>query len=528
MKVAPVYRRVLKQLHVACQIRPHYVQDIRFLLSFPLHTTGNGLSAVAPSPLSSSRMLKSTSTVGPIQAGASKSSRSPPCQTASRDLVDEHLQRPSSECYPIDTTTLFAMCYADLHNAVREAAPAAGDMNPVAMQIVRYRNLLWLQERLVRVLSSKTRQLLATSLSISRGPTEHDFIPDNIFEKNASPSSSGGGGTTSSTTPVAQLTGPGAIAGGDRPSKAATTTAVLAHSSAEKTPGDAAESFAPATADGNLAEAVEENDPDIVYSAGAIGQQQEVFVLRHREAFPMAAQFLAGFPTVTVAELAACAHQRAALMQLVRERFPKTLTCQDSNVKLSVSLEPYDVEYTSKEHAGMGYFAAAHRQFRVRFSLEPLSPDGTGAERAEVLVVNSYFVRLDMELMQLVEEVGYLHSSDVLRMLRERDYSDHFSDFIGSGVAEVLGEGVLAEPSVGKRAATTTSSDKRTKSHSSTTTHAPATVAAGSRVFSLYFVNHSDAPMVLKGLLYYKLGKLRHLAHAPIQCIPFGFLLMEA
>ncbi|KAG5492143.1 hypothetical protein GH5_01049 [Leishmania sp. Ghana 2012 LV757] len=519
MKVAPVYRRVLKQLHTACHTRPHYVQDIRFLLSFPLQFTGTCPSAAVPSTTSSSRRVNPVSSARKISANASKSSISSLSKRTSLDPVEGHLQRPSSECLSIDTTRLFERCYSDLNKAVRESGPVAGGMNPVAMQIVRYRNLLWLQQRLARVLSSKTKQLLATSLSISRGPTDQDFIPDDFFEQKKSNSS---GGATPSAAPTPQQAGAQVATSDARLAETAPATTASTWASADIASKDVTASSLPGAAARGLVEAVEEGDPDIVYSAGAIGQQQEVFVLRHREAFPMAAQFLAGFPTVTAAELATCAFQQAALTHLVRQKFPTKLTCQDASVSLSVSVEPYDVEYTNKEHAGMGYFAAAHRQFRVRFSLEPLSPEGTGAERSEVLVVNSYFVRLDMELMQLVEEVGYLHSSDVLRMLRERDYGDHFSEFIGSGMAEVLGEEVFSAPNEQKEATAAASPDQSTGKQSS------VTAAEGSRVFSLYFSNHSDAPMVLKGLLYYKVGRRRHLAQASIQCIPFGFLLMEA
>ncbi|KAG5466851.1 hypothetical protein LSCM1_01028 [Leishmania martiniquensis] len=518
MKVAPVYRRVLKQLHTACHTRPHYVQDIRFLLSLPLYRTGDSTSTVVPGTTSTSRRVHPSPRVCKPSVHATKSSTPSSCKTASRDPVEEHLQRPSSECLSIDTTTLFAMCFTDLHNALHESVPVATGMNSVAIQIMRYRNLLWLQQRLARVLSSKTKQLLATSLSISSGPTEQDFIPDDFFQKKSSRS----GGATPSAALSAQKTGAAAASGDDRLAEAGSATTTMSQSTAEATSIDPTASSAPAPAGRGPVELVEESDPDIVYSAGAIGQQQEVFALRHREAFPMAAQFLAGFPTVTAAELATCAFQQAALTQLVREKFPTRLTCHDASVSLSVSVEPYDVEYTNKEHAGIGYFAAAHRQFRVRFSLVPLSHEETGAERAEVLVVNSYFVRLDMELMQLVEEVGYLHSSDVLRMLRERDYGDHFSEFIGSGVAEVLGEGVFTALSEGEGSTAAAATEKKTGEQPS------ATVAEGSRVFSLYFANYSDAPMVLKGILYYKLGKRRHLARAPIRCIPFGFLLMES
>ncbi|GET92787.1 hypothetical protein, conserved [Leishmania tarentolae] len=524
MNVAAVYRKVLKQLQKACDTRPHYVQDIRFLLSLPLHTAGSEPSTPVPGATPSTRTMMSAMAADKTPADASKLPNTWLYTTTSGDLVAEHLQRPSCECYPIDTATLFAMSYTDLHNAMRESAPVVAGMNAVAINIVRYRNLLWLQERLGRVLSSKTEQLLATSLSISRGPAENDFIPDEYFESK----SNKGGSATVSTTTASQWAAAAVVTGSERREGTAAMGEKATQLSLGKAWKETTESFALTTAGGGMAELVEENDTDTVYSAGAIGQQQEMFVLRHREPFPMAERFLAGFSTITATELATCAYQRAALTELVQQKLSTSLACEDANVSLSVSSEPYDLQYTSKEHAGMGYFASAHRQFRVRFSLEPLSPEGTGPEQNEVLVVNSYFVRLDMELMQLVEEVGYLHSSDVLRMLRERDHGDHTSELVGSGNAELLGEGIFAESNGGKGATGETSSDHRTGLQALAASPAPAIVAKGSRAFSLYFVNHSDAPIVLKGLLYYKLGKRSHLAAAPIHCIPFGFLLMEA
>ncbi|KAK7195701.1 hypothetical protein NESM_000500400 [Novymonas esmeraldas] len=502
MKVAPVYRRVLKQLGTACRTHPHFVQDIRFLLSLPLHNSAD----------------TSQTAEGHTRAATSASANGP---QVSADRA-EYLRRPSSACYAIDSDALLAACCADMHTAVREVVPLGAGMNPVASQILRYRNLLWLQERLSRVLSGKTQDLLTAALSISKGPTDDDFIPDSFFHKSSA------GDTGAAASPATEAVPPRNRDGAGDTSEDGAEGSV----GSCKTDGtaDATTRAGAAGAAGAIpAVGVEENDPAVVYSAGAVGQQHEMFVLRHREPFPMATQFLSGFSVVAASKLAACACQQAALTKLVRQEFPTAVTCEDARVRLSVSLGPYDAEYTSKEHAGVGYFADAHRQFRVRFSLVPLAPNGAGAERTEVLVVNSYFVRLDMELMQLVEEVGYLHSSDVLRMLRERDYGDHLSDFVGGGVADILSDGVLAAHGDGAGGVDAlpppSSSADAAESPPRCDTPVPAD---GRRVFSLYFVNHTDSPMVLKGMLYYKIAPRCQLAQASIHCIPFGSLRMEA
>jgi hypothetical protein len=534
MNVAPVYRAVLKNLQRACTTRPHFVQDVRFLLSLPL-ITHHEKHTVVPGATTA------TSAAHGAEIGASivvEGSKHP--GFLERTTVENYLHRPFSMCYPIDPTTLFRLCYADLQKAIHQPLNADGGVNPVAQQILRYRNLLWLRNRLARVLSEKTTTQLATSLSIADGPDGDDFIPDAFFDPHDANQQGGGSAYPTSASRNGHVgVASDTFGGSDNGSSGEMSTSTLSASSAASSQSGGVRPGAIVSA------AMDEHDPDVVYSAGAVGLQREMFVLRHREAFPMAAQFLSGFSTVPTAELAGCAHQQAALLRLVRDKYPTTVTCEDGRVSLSVAVEPFDPQYRTREHAGMGYFATAHRQFRVQFSLHPLALDaddggkGEGglAERIEVLVVNSYFVRLDIEAMQIVEEVGYLHSRDVLRMLRERDYGDHFSDYIGSAVTDALGEGeehrMNKSSSSSSRSstvggATASGVEKHAKDTVSSTPAPVPTPSDNARVFSLYFVNPTDALMVLKGVLFYKLGLRCQLANAPIQCIPFGFVVLEA
>ncbi|KPA86257.1 putative mitochondrial hypothetical protein [Leptomonas pyrrhocoris] len=524
MNVAPLYREVLKSLSRACKTRPHFVQDARFLLSLPLlsHNNKDGGGDTVGTTASLTAASCALASQAPVNLAA-PSEEPEGALTFHHTTLENYLRRPASMCYPIDTQTLFALCYADLHSAVFQPPQADGSVNPVAQQILRYRNLLWLRDRLARVLSDKTTTQLATSLSIADGPDTDDFIPDEAFDGHSRDL------TGSASVTTAPHDRPVAVASGAVSDEAHTDGHVKPEKGAfSASPPPSASSRTGAAQPATVAPAtITENDPDVVYSAGSIGLQGEMFVLRHREAFPMAAHFLSGFPTVPAAELAGCAHQQAALVRLVRDKYPTTVTCEDGQVSLSVAVEPFDPQYRTREHAGMGYFATAHRQFRVRFHLQPLVRDNAGAaEKTEVLVVNSYFVRLDMEVMQVVEEVGYLHSRDVLRMLRERDYGDHFSDNIGTAVADALGEGGEKDTSKGSRGAA--GKTKHSKRISEDTSASTASSPDNARVFSLYFVNRTDAPMVLKGILYYKIGKRNKLATAPIRCIPFGFVLLEA
>lgn len=503
MKVAPVYRSVLKNLKRACTTRPHFVQDVRFLLSLPLFTA-NEEHTVVPGTTNTTTTTSATRQPAPsvpaTETTMTENVAAPPTP-APRTTPKNYLNRPASGCYPIATTTLFNLCYADLQSALRQPTQTESGVNPVAQQVVRYRNLLWLKGRLERILSEKTTQQLATSLNVSEGPTDDGFIPDAFFEEEVEK----------------QIRDADVRGGSSARSSTEKDTATAAASSPSSTTGDSSGGTARgARFDSVASAAIDETNADVVYSAGAIGLHCEMFVLNHRESFPMAAHFLAGFPTVPASELASCAHQQAALVRLVRERYSTTVTCEDAYVSLSVAVELHDLHYRTREHAGVGFFATAHRVFRVHMSVEPLSLGEAGvAERTEVLIVNSYFVRLDMEVMEVVEQVGYLASRDVLRMLRERDGDDVYDDFIGSTVAETLGEGELKE---GKTTAPADSAAPNT---------APSMTSKG-HSFSLCFLNPTDAPIVLKGMLYYKVGKRRELATAPIRCIPFGSVLLEA
>lgn len=99
-------------------------------------------------------------------------------------------------------------------------------------------------------------------------------------------------------------------------------------------------------------------------------------------------------------------------------------------------MKPFDAKYTHKDQAGVGFFATAHRQFMVHFTVKPIKPTNY------IQIVNSYFARLDFNTGQLIEEIGYLHSSDVRRLLQERDVpflynSDDDNDDDGKAITDI-------------------------------------------------------------------------------------------
>ena len=511
MRVAPVYHTVLKQLSQACKTRPHFVEDVRFILSLPLsahhdkHTVVHGTTSAAGTTL--------TSTAAPLEIPGIGNA----CE---HTTVENYLLRPPSMCYPIDGEALFALCYADLQGALRQPPRADANVNPVTQQILDYRNLLWLRDRLTRVLSDKTTMQLSLSLSIGDGPDADDFIPDEFFAPQSGSATErvvtglhGGFIDVASGTLVDD-------AGADKPTQQSTSA------SASPPSPSSSQKEVPARPAVLASGAVAEDDPEVVYSAGAVGLQKEMFVLRHREPFPMAAHFLAGFPTIPAAELAQCAHERSALMQLTK-KIPTTVTCEDGHIRLSVVVEPFDPRYRTREHAGFGYFAKTHRNFSLQFSMQLLAPDAEGvAERTELLVVNSYFLRLDMELLQVTEEVGYLDASDVFRMLRERDYGDCDSDD-GGEEEHSKHNGNNNSSRSSSSASDDTTKEKHVSAEAKDSAATSSSPSDNARVFSLFFATPTDAPMVLKGLLYYKTGKRSELAKAPIRCIPFGFVRLE-
>lgn len=504
MNTVSLYRRVLKQLSKATLERPHYVQDIRFLLSLPLM------------PLSSGDDLTNDE-AGTIAPSSGVSSGTPIDQPPSASLVSmEYLRRPPSQCTQLNSKALFSLCCEDLRAAMKRPLcplPAStslssrASMSEIALQVLRYRDLLWLQRRLERVLSAETRSALAVSLGVVEGPTsDGDFIPDRVLETmlcaaEVVPLDS----TTaaSATASPAGLSAANALQGGKN------------NNAAKSSSSDAAEMPSGAANEWN---------PNLAFSAGAIGQQREMFVLRHREEFHMLSSFLFGFPNICREELEACRNNQAAIVTLAQKRIPSSLSCHNEDIRLSVSVSPFDAAYTTKEHAGAGYFATAHRQFYVSFSLEPLSAHVSskedvvqgGNDRIRIQVVNSYFARVDLSSLQLIEEVGYVDSSDVLWMLNDHLRSGRRVPLSESEVAAALDEPIPGSSwpsSMPPVEGHVNGRERGLRSH---------------RQFQLLFTNPSDAATVLKGILHYKIALQGELHDAPIRVIPFGFLLLNS
>lgn len=520
MKVAPLYRTLLKQLAEACVRCPHYVQDVRFLLSRPLMLHGTSAS---PTSSPRTRLTKSSASLSPSdpfsvdtgdgvhnETSAAPSELSSPSTPPSPHstsvepgctLATDYLSRSPAQCYRIDRDVLFEVCKEDLRGCIDQSVQQAASsqaaaarpgavrspsatpaLSPVALQVLHYRDLLWLQKRLARILSDATTRRLGQVLDIATGPTAKDFIPDEFF----TPSGSGTRGSTDSAGSQADPASPGPQ-GKESSGAIGTDASVVVDKKTGATTVSNPHLPVPSGAS-------DERAANEVISAGAIGFQHEVFVVRQKGEFPMAARFLSDFHVLDADQLQAKSRSHADLVELVRHKVPTTTVCRNEDVKLTVQVAPFDLRYTNRDYAGVGYFATAHRQFNVKFTFTPQDT------QARVQIVNSYFARLDVAGQELVEEVGYLHSYDVMRMLQERDNGAAFHK-------------------------TPPASPPKTSAPDAASTPDPT---GEGREFELYFFNYSDSPSVLKGVFYYKTGTGDDVRHEPIKMIPFGLVLLNS
>lgn len=421
MTATLLYHALLKDLRRASRTRPHYLNDLRFLLSRPL--------------------------VMPIAASRSRVAPSADHSTeAVRITVENYLSRPPSLCWAIDSEDIFSVCKNDLRRAM-ESTTAVGEgsgteaggrpFHPVAQQLRRLQDLKWIQQRVHRILSTKTASLLQEALDVSGAPVRSDdVIPPDFFgdEKNAE----GGGGAIQ--------------------------------------------------AEGG------------VISAGAIGCQREMFIYRTKEDFPLVSVFLEGFNAVDSKKLRQKVNHHSELVDLVKGTMSTESVTRNEHLKITARVSPFDPDYTDRSQAGQGYFANAHRQFMLSFTIEPLE------KSMHVLVVNSHFAQLNLAARELAEDVGYLHPEDVVAMLRE---SDRYHDGVRRCVD--TDEAMPTSPP---------------GEHGTPVKQPDSPEAVNVRQFDLVMVTATDGPTCLKGLLYYKIGTGESQAHEPIRVIPFGQLLL--
>lgn len=565
------YRVVLKQLARAVRTKPHYVQDIRFLLSRPLvcssiateaeqQQANYNCQAVRPQQQQPCLTDKTASTAfdgsvvtPPRQPSASRASASaalceppPPwtadaralfrvCQTDLRQSLDAaHTTRMSVA--PPDPTIASSSSSPSLSISAMAAASstrplpgtaadllAPSSFSPVALQMLRCRELLWLRHRLDTVLHHVTTQRLAHVLNVAAGPTEVDFIPDHYFDKEE-----GGGHATGSTT-----------------ERTAHEESVWAELDDED---DDAANLSPSSCVVGASSTSRDSAPARmrpVHSAGAIGAQREMYVLRHVGSFPLARHFLKGVGGLSEQQLELCTHSHECLQKLVRQCVSREFICRDNQVQLSVQACAFDARFQrNRRTAALGYFATSHRQFMLKFRIDPVNcsdPD------VQIQMINSYFTRLDVKTGELIEEVGYLHSYDVRCMLQERDLPIHVPtppaadeavgddddararngrpDAVdGSRVSKKCPEDDQGDT---KDGVTATSSLPSGKEDTGTDAEAPVTTGRG-RHFDLFFLNPSDGPCVLRGVFFYKRGCSLTIRDEAIHVISFGPVLLSS
>lgn len=142
MNFAYTYRVLLRKLKKACTQKPHFVVDLRVLLSYDIP----------------SRNL------------------SFPCE------YPPHIC--GREALLIDTNSLFELSKMNLrHSIERSLSDLPGKRLPlIASHILYKKELMWINQRLDGVLSDSTEKALRMLQRIGEGPTEGDFIPDDFFD----------------------------------------------------------------------------------------------------------------------------------------------------------------------------------------------------------------------------------------------------------------------------------------------------------------------------------------------------------
>lgn len=145
MSFSGAYRSLLKPLKKLCDTRPHFAQDLRFLV------TNDILLSSVPSHFTKS-------------------------------------QRSAHECCWIDGRELFLACKNDLRLAIERNIVGLSEAQlPSIVAQIQYRNELnWLLGRLNKALSDGTGESIRQLLKISQGPTKDDFIPDSFFNQASS------------------------------------------------------------------------------------------------------------------------------------------------------------------------------------------------------------------------------------------------------------------------------------------------------------------------------------------------------
>lgn len=375
MNYPRAYRKTLKLLHKASFSRPHFLIDLRVLLSC------GAIPNVAPS-------------------------------VSSRTNDGE-------ERLPVHHEQVFKFCKSDLRAAIeRDISSFSGTrVNPLVSQILYTKELEWLARRLEKICCSDTSEKLKEVIRVSYGPDENSFIPESYFQ--------------------------------------------------QVTPGFSGSSSC---------------SENVVYSAGAIGYQRELLVHRSREKeFPLVHSFIgpALLGVSTFEERHTRSNCMSSLLQSLEYKLAKSIETTCNNVKVKIQLLPFDQSYEEKSEAGIGHFRTAHRQFYAHICAEQL-------QGKVIQVVNTHFFRLEMSSRDLLEDIGYLESSQIANMIQEdiEAKSPTYCD---------------TKAEVKKKGYTNLSS------------------------FKVAFKSLSDGAVVVKGILYIKQADSdKLLPHSTVEAVPFG------
>lgn len=146
MNFATSYRLILKQLKKGCNSQPHFINDVRVLLSLGM--------------IGRKELTSFPPTYSSLHSSSAK------------------------ECMQVDTEALWTRCKTDLRQAIeRKIDHFSGKRLPlIASQIMYKKELNWLSERLQTIIHSSTSSTLSTLRKISEGASQTDFIPDSFFD----------------------------------------------------------------------------------------------------------------------------------------------------------------------------------------------------------------------------------------------------------------------------------------------------------------------------------------------------------
>nr|CCD16792.1 unnamed protein product [Trypanosoma congolense IL3000] len=350
----------------------------------------------------------------------------------------------------IDAQKIVQLCCNDLRRAFESVS---FEMVSVTQRFIHMRELAWLKSRLENIVSEATEQILNEARAVASDLPNDDFLSEEVFLRH----------THGSSKEV---------------------------SKAEAAAGSAVKR------------------PKGVASAGALGLRQEMFILQHRTQFPLVREFFNSFAADPQA-IANVAMSNAKLQDFVRRNTSRTVTCKNGDVAVTIAVRPFDSSITRKPVGEGSPFSHAYRYFMVRFHVVPHDPSVLSVD-----VINSYFLRLDVASLELVEDVGYLHASGVWKLAQQvnarrgnmsgspRNVSGNADDGGGEKSCEVPDE--AARPAQ------------------------PSLQSDPSLQFELSFINASDGPTVMKGQLYYTLtekdSKLN--SEMRVRVISFGNLLL--